>query len=445
MRFRVHKKKVFAATVTGFVASFLLYNVLRVRSEDGAALTPGLQGRDSAGESQIPGGRTQNAAPFSGSNSSKSSQQSRKRPTIQLPSGDLAELKRAVYENNFRQPVLNVERFPEEPDWILVIQAHNRVPYLLLLLESLRQVAGIDTALLVFSLDYVSDELLGVVQGVDFCRVLVIVFPYSTQMYPEDFPGQDPRDCPRDISRADALQSGCHNALHPDMYGHYREAAFTQPKHHWWWKLHFVWERLQPLRGYSGYVLFLEEDNYVLPDLYHVLKLMARLQKEECPNCEILALGNHDGSLQYQERGGVVDLLGWTSTKHNIGMAMSRALYYKLMSCAAEFCSYDDYNWDWTLQHLSARCLSRPLRVMVARGSRVLHSGDCGMHRPGGCKPEETSQKMQAVLESSKAHLFPETLAIGTKEDAISSPPRIKNGGWGDVRDHALCRSYAKL
>ena len=33
-----------------------------------------------------------------------------------------------------------------------------------------------------------------------------------------------------------AVKAGCVNAQHPDKYGHYREARFTQTKHHWWWK-----------------------------------------------------------------------------------------------------------------------------------------------------------------------------------------------------------------
>lgn len=34
-----------------------------------------------------------------------------------------------------------------------------------------------------------------------------------------------------------AVKKACNNAKHPDLYGHYREAKFTQTKHHWWWKV----------------------------------------------------------------------------------------------------------------------------------------------------------------------------------------------------------------
>ena len=30
---------------------------------------------------------------------------------------------------------------------------------------------------------------------------------------------------------------GCINSQWPDKYGHYREAKYTQTKHHWFWKV----------------------------------------------------------------------------------------------------------------------------------------------------------------------------------------------------------------
>lgn len=39
---------------------------------------------------------------------------------------------------------------------------------------------------------------------------------------------------------------------HPDLYGHYREAKFTQTKHHWWWKANRVFEQLEVTRNHTG-------------------------------------------------------------------------------------------------------------------------------------------------------------------------------------------------
>ena len=37
-----------------------------------------------------------------------------------------------------------------------------------------------------------------------------------------------------------AVSKGCTNAAWPDLHGHYREARYTQTKHHWWWKANQV-------------------------------------------------------------------------------------------------------------------------------------------------------------------------------------------------------------
>jgi alpha-1,6-mannosyl-glycoprotein beta-1,2-N-acetylglucosaminyltransferase len=44
----------------------------------------------------------------------------------------------------------------------------------------------------------------------------------------------------------------CFNADWPDVYGHYREAKFTQIKHHWWWKANRVFDQLKATRDFNG-------------------------------------------------------------------------------------------------------------------------------------------------------------------------------------------------
>lgn len=38
--------------------------------------------------------------------------------------------------------------------------------------------------------------------------------------------------------------------------------------------------------------------------------------------------------------------------------------------------SIDDYNWDWSLQHVSQQCLRKKLHAMVVKGPRVFHIGE---------------------------------------------------------------------
>ncbi|XP_020779663.1 alpha-1,6-mannosyl-glycoprotein 2-beta-N-acetylglucosaminyltransferase [Boleophthalmus pectinirostris] len=353
------------------------------------------------------------------------------------------DLTNSVYNANYRQYILNAERFPGEPQLVLVVQVHNRPEYLKLLIESLQKAAEVHSFLLIFSHDYFSEEINSIVQGITFCKVLQIYFPFSTQLYPNEFPGQDPQDCPRDISKDKAVATGCLNAQHPDSYGHYREAFITQTKHHWWWKLHFVWERVHVMQGYSGFVVFLEEDNYLLPDFYHFYKSVIELRQRSCPDCDMLALGNHNGFNEFTQQSNKVMTTGWMSTKHNIGMGISREMYYKLMGCNDAYCSYDDYNWDWTLQHLSGTCVSKPIKVLVAQGSRVMHTGDCGLHQKDNCRPEWAMQRVEESLKLAKDGLYPASLTLTTAE-VPEHKAHMKNGGWGDVRDHSLCKNYAK-
>ncbi|KAJ8009164.1 hypothetical protein DPEC_G00086060 [Dallia pectoralis] len=358
--------------------------------------------------------------------------------------GSVPELRKSVYNANYKQAILNADEYPADPKLVLVIQVHNRPDFLKILIKSLENAAQVQNLLLIFSHDYFSEEINDIVQGITFCRVLQIYFPYSTQLYPDEFPGQDPRDCPRDISKDSALKTGCLNALHPDSYGHYREASITQTKHHWWWKLHFVWERVHALQGYSGYAVFLEEDNYIIPDFYHLYTEMVKYRSNSCPDCDMLALGNHNGLTEFDKLSNKLETVGWMSTKHNIGMGISREIYYKLMSCNDDFCAYDDYNWDWTLQHLSGICLSKPLKVLVAQGSRVLHTGNCGLHQNKEvCRPQLALQNAQQSVQLAKDYLYPPSLVL-TNSESVEHKPHMKNGGWGDSRDHVLCKNYAK-
>jgi alpha-1,6-mannosyl-glycoprotein beta-1,2-N-acetylglucosaminyltransferase len=66
----------------------------------------------------------------------------------------------------------------------------------------------------------------------------------------------------------------------------------------------------------------------------------------------------------------------WISSKHNMGMAFNRSTWQDIRHCAEFFCTYDDYNWDWSLQHISQGCLDHKLYAMVMKGPRVFHIGE---------------------------------------------------------------------
>ncbi|XP_003401196.2 alpha-1,6-mannosyl-glycoprotein 2-beta-N-acetylglucosaminyltransferase isoform X1 [Bombus terrestris] len=494
--------------------------------------------------------------------------------TETLTEFEIAEIRRNIERANAEQRVYNEESFgPLANDApIIVIQVHTRLTYLRHLIVSLAQAKGIEQTLLVFSHDVWHPDINYLVQSVDFCRVMQIFYPHSIQTHPRTFPGEDPNDCPRNIRKEQALNLGCINAKHPDLYGHYREAKFTQTKHHWWWKANRVFDQLSITRNHTGIVLFLEEDHYVAEDFLHVLRLMERTCKHSCKRCNVLSLGTYLKTYNYfadfsrkflgvnsalqkelllglkrweasarQQSAKAEDVIGtsdsgringipsnsgsgssstgsssnstptgasnsknssvsgnviasntgaavilpiarnaqivqsasawafqllpelynhyqkaevipWISSKHNMGMAFNRVTWNKLRKCAAQFCSYDDYNWDWSLQHIAQTCMppskgpgiaprtESGLITMMMRAPRVFHIGECGVHhKKTNCESTAVIAKVQNVLKAARDHLFPTQLTLTVAGTAKKTKLRKGNGGWGDTRDHRLC------
>ncbi|XP_057341918.1 alpha-1,6-mannosyl-glycoprotein 2-beta-N-acetylglucosaminyltransferase isoform X4 [Microplitis mediator] len=368
---------------------------------------------------------------------------------------DINDIKKNIIKLNGEQKIYNDDIFgPLSTDApIIVIQVHSRLTYLRHLIVSLAQAKGIEDVLLIFSHDVWNPDINYLIQSVDFCRVMQIFYPYSIQTHPNTFPGEDPNDCPRNIDKKQALALKCINAEHPDLYGHYREAKFTQTKHHWWWKANRVFDQLNVTRNHTGMVLFLEEDHYVAEDFLHVLKLMERTCKHSCERCNVLSLGTYLKTYNYYaDLSRKAEVIPWISSKHNMGMAFNRITWNKLRQCASQFCSYDDYNWDWSLQYVAQTCLppsrgagaaprvDSGLVAMMMRAPRVFHIGECGIHhKKNNCESTAVIAKVQQVLKSARNHLFPSQLTLTIAGVAKKTKLRKGNGGWGDLRDHQLC------
>ncbi|XP_036405929.1 alpha-1,6-mannosyl-glycoprotein 2-beta-N-acetylglucosaminyltransferase-like [Megalops cyprinoides] len=432
MRFRIYKRKVVILTLVMLVCGFAFWGASKQK-----------KGEMFPKEGAIARGSQALITPAS----RRPINETKLEPAAKAEVDNLTLVLRGiVFQLNFDQTIRNEERFKLRPkdDLVVVVQVHNRLDYLKLLIESLKKARGIENVLLIFSHDYWSPEINQVVTSINFCQVLQIFFPFSIQLYPQEFPGNDPKDCPRDIPKKDALKLGCNNAEYPDSFGHYREAKFSQTKHHWWWKLHFVWERVKVLKDHNGLVLLLEEDHFLAPDFYHLLKKMSALKREQCPDCDLLCLGSY-GHTSHAAKANKVEVRAWKSTEHNMGMALGRETYRRLIQCTDTFCTYDDYNWDWSLQHLTVACLPTFWKVMVSEAPRVFHAGDCGMHHNRPCLPAGQKAKIESIILSSSNQLFPKSLLITKRLPAVGVPPHVKNGGWGDIRDHELCKSYRKL
>lgn len=120
-----------------------------------------------------------------------------------------------------------------------------------------------------------------------------------------------------------------------------------------------------------------------------------------------------------------------------------------VLCCLKAFCEYDDYNWDWSLQFLSiGGCIKGNLAVYAARVPRVFHIGNCGVHhrQKGGkvCNAAADAQTVRELLKPLRGALHSVASLQLAGEFRPLSYTRMNNksnGGWGDRRDHELCKA----
>ncbi|CAF89452.1 unnamed protein product, partial [Tetraodon nigroviridis] len=248
MRFRIYKRKVVILTLVVLICGLAFWSSGRQKKHEGSLFKEVEAVRRSSSivssSSSINSHQNQAAATPAASRAPvpppvlQANDTRQEKAKIPKPEVDNTTLvyRGIVFQLNFDQVVRNSEKFKaarQKDDLVVVVQVHNRPDYLRLLVDSLRKARGVESILLIFSHDFWSPEINKLVASVDFCQVLQIFFPFSIQLYPQEFPGNDPRDCPRDIPKKEALKLGCINAEYPDAFGHYREAKFSQTKHHW--------------------------------------------------------------------------------------------------------------------------------------------------------------------------------------------------------------------
>ncbi|KAG6461113.1 hypothetical protein O3G_MSEX012426 [Manduca sexta] len=279
--------------------------------------------------------------------------------------------------------------------------------------------------------------------------VIQIFYPYSIQTHPNEFPGMDPNDCPRDAKFEQAMKLKCINALHPDLHGHYREAKYAQTKHHWWWKANRIFNQLQCTANHTGLVLFLEEDHYVAEDFLHILSLLKSTADKSCPQCEIISLGTYLKTYQYHANSDKLEITPWHSSMHNMGFGFNRTVWRNIMELQDQFCAYDDYNWDYSLLHLSQNRPGREkFKVILCKGPRVFHIGECGFHhKKANCNASSVISRVQKLLQNAKPYLYPTRVtATFTTGGAKHNKKLTKgNGGWGDIRDQELCANMTRI
>lgn len=157
-----------------------------------------------------------------------------------------------------------------------------------------------------------------------------------------------------------------------------------------------------------------------------------------CADCKIFSLGAYLKNYKnYKKDIDKVSVHFWYSSKHNMGMAFDGPTWQSLRNCSQMFCSYDDYNWDWSMLQVSMKCLAAKMRVIVAKSPRVLHIGDCGVHTHR-CAAANAAEAASLLFNKHHSLFFPENLQVAEVSKRMLKPSK-PNGGWGDIRDHKLC------
>ncbi|KAJ8727806.1 hypothetical protein PYW08_016191 [Mythimna loreyi] len=339
-------------------------------------------------------------------------------PTQALSSAELSRLVSTVEMMNFEREVLMAWRYgPVRADvTVLLVQVHRDVARLRLLILSLRNVRHIHTALLVFSHSYYDAAINKLVSSITFCRVMQIFYPYSLQLYPNKFPGIDPEDC---------LSSGRNTDCSK------RDGRLTEHKHHWWWKAFFVFNNMDWSENYKGTVIFLEEDNYVLPDLLYMLRYTTR-SKVYLRGIDVMSFGRpYARDLDY-------DLLSVTTWQppYDKGLAFNKTVWKKIVMVSSYYCMYDDVSWSYSLLNAFGQFRGGHADVVATAAPRVMST----RMFPSG---RAAFDHISAWLDDNK--MFPSKVRAvmlygnNGRVDKALKPPPWGNGGWSDLRDHLLC------
>ncbi|CAK1546876.1 unnamed protein product [Leptosia nina] len=330
---------------------------------------------------------------------------------------DVNSLRAKLVAHNKEPTVLNAElfgdRLRDSYSPVVVIQVQGDSPRLKLLLSSLSRVRDIDTALLIFSFAYQDDSLDRLVGAIRFCRVVQIYFPHSLQLHPHRFPG---------LEAADYNASG--EPCRP------RDVRLIEKKQHWWWKANFVFERMAHLVEADSAVVFLEEANYVVPDFIHMLRFLHK-SRVYFPHVEMLSFGNPF------LKGSSDDLLivePWGPPFH-LGVSFNATTWKKIRSHSGEYCTYDDYNWNYSLLKLFESFAGGHVDTVACLTPRVIST-------------EEIDEKdlRNRIDRFLTAHTwFPAAVkgvfVFGPKGriEARAKAPVLGVGGWSDLRDQLLC------
>lgn len=333
----------------------------------------------------------------------------------------LRELYDKLEKLNGAREVQNWEAFgPVQADTpVLAVRVGRDAERLQYLIVSLAQVDNIRSAIVIFSHSFYDESVNQLIEGITFCMVMQIYFPYSLQLFPNVFPGVEPSNrCSYANEEAGRF---CQE----------RDAHLAEVKHHWWWMAHIVFEDVAWAHIHDGMVIFLEENDYVLPDFMHMLRY-AQSSLSYVPEVQVLAFGRPLAKgLDHNKL--MVD--SWRPP-YDKGLTFNKTVWNKIKNQSDHFCEYDDVSWSYSLLHAVEESRQGRVLMVACMAPRVISTAifKSGRHALENIYSLTRSEGLFPANVETVMLFGPDGRVYRRFEAAMG------NGGWSDERDLLLCK-----
>ena len=215
---------------------------------------------------------------------------------------------------------------------------HKRVAYLQQTIDSLRRSDFPRDVPLIISHDGQVPEMVAYVHALkpEF-QVIQLFHPHSCYDFPQSFPGND---------------LSLNQNYTGDQYGNPRSDWATCAKHHFTWLLKQVFS-LKALDGFEDFLLS-EEDYELGPSVYSTLVQGLEFIRQLDDKDAFWGVGLDTLEARAKDHGAFdkPDPDSYFAAHFQTSpMTMNRHIFQKLQARAADYCQFDDYNWDWSLVH----------------------------------------------------------------------------------------------
>lgn len=319
-----------------------------------------------------------------------------------------------------------------------VYMVFKRVDYLQRAIESLNQSDyPKDRLPLIISHDGHVPEVVNYVDTVikkDF-NVIQLFHPYSCYEHPNTFPGNDTK-----------LNQGYIG----DWHGNTRSSWATCCKHHFTWMINQVFQMNNFTDKDNNHLhvdtfLFTEEDYLVAPNVYAAI--IAGMNVMD--NITDMVPGGFLG-LGLDPTNSGKNLLNsnhtdapWKADSFRTGpMTLNRSIFAKIkenVHAHYAYCTFDDYNWDWSMEHLTKKRYL-PFTILMPGGKLVQHIGTIGGMHSKNIKNRTKTLQDEEFFSNKNTTLWTVNQRVLCNVTVV--PPKKVlpgNGGWGHAADHAHC------